>query len=240
MIGWLIKRGLKKRLAELEADPLLKDDQGKRGEQAEIVRLLYDNEAAIPFFDAIARDFPADRRHAQTAAEMRFHQEDPDAPAALEALAVANPGMATWIYRLMIQHYFEAGTKAELERLLELAEAAEAAESLATYEGRLLDPGGPIGAFDVDAAAYNAIRAKLAGVKGLVGLLAGTRTLNHGGYRQHVMVYEMAPNGNAEKIHSALIEFIGDYGDTTAWPAEEPWLWLHAQLLAIPNSRVFP
>jgi len=61
MFGWLIKRGLKKRLAELETDPALKENWRKRYEQADIVRELSDNEAAIPFFDALARDFPTNR-----------------------------------------------------------------------------------------------------------------------------------------------------------------------------------
>ena len=155
-------------------------------------------------------------------------------------MAGAHPSLSGRIYHTLGRYYLMNDNVEGVNRCYDLSMAGRDAEFRAGDEGKLMDAGGPIGPFDLDDASREELRGKLAKVKGISGLLAGTRTLDQGGYRQHVMVFELAPDGDPKRVDESFGDFLGDYGDTTVWPDQPQWLWLHEQLLAIPGSRILP
>lgn len=230
----------KRELAELQAAGAPRSaDPFTRRRHASLVHLLHGSEAALPYMDSIAADFPGSWKMAFNAATIRLMIGDPAGVAQLEAVAKARPGLAVQAYQMALQFVDQCADAEEIGRIRPEFSAAFDRHQAAVAEGSFLDPGGPVEPHRYSSDDLAFIHAELQGSRGLEQLLAGSRQLADGAHQQ-LLVADFAPSADVSALVPTLHSIADHFGEYLLVPLDAEHEWLAAQLRALPDSRIYP
>jgi hypothetical protein len=231
----------RKELAQLEAEGAAHStDPFKRRRHAWLVSLLRGGLAALPYYDAIAADFPGSWRMAYNAATIRLMAGDAAGIAQMEAVAEARSSLAVSAYQLLL-HFFDARQEeGEIQRIRPMVAAAFDRFNAAMAEGRFEDAGGPVESSRYNSDDLDFIWKQLHGHrKTLQELLAGSRLLADG-TRQQILLVSCAPGIDPAKLVQTLYAVGDHFGEYVLFPLNAEREWLAEQLREVEGGQLYP